>query len=80
MMSDWVSTYDGVAAANGGLDLEMPKGDHMNLQTLMPAIQDGRVKPATIDEKVTHVLETAGHFGWLRIGVADAWGARCVLA
>jgi beta-glucosidase len=26
MMSDWVATYDGVAAANGGLDLEMPTG------------------------------------------------------
>src|SRR5438128_4843710 len=26
MMSDWTSTYDAVAAANGGLDLEMPSG------------------------------------------------------
>src|SRR6202171_5222449 len=26
MMSDWVATYDSVAAANGGLDLEMPAG------------------------------------------------------
>jgi beta-glucosidase len=65
MMSDWVATYDGVAAANGGLDLEMPKGTHMNTETLMPAIKDGRVKEATIDEKVTHVLETAEHFRWL---------------
>ena len=23
-MSDWDSTYDGVGAVNGGLDLEMP--------------------------------------------------------
>ncbi len=30
MMSDWVATYDGVGAANGGLDLEMPTGKHMN--------------------------------------------------
>ncbi len=27
MMSDWTSVYDGVAAANGGLDLEMPSGN-----------------------------------------------------
>src|ERR1700679_2942866 len=26
MMSDWNATYDGVAAANAGLDLEMPSG------------------------------------------------------
>jgi beta-glucosidase len=26
MMSDWDATYDAVAAANGGLDLEMPRG------------------------------------------------------
>ncbi len=65
MMSDWVATYDGVAAANGGLDLEMPKGAHMNAQTLLPAIKDGRVKAQTIDEKVNHILETAERFGWL---------------
>jgi beta-glucosidase len=33
MMSDWSSTYDGVAAANGGLDLEMPSGAFMNRKT-----------------------------------------------
>jgi beta-glucosidase len=65
MMSDWVATYDGVAAANGGLDLEMPTGDHMNAKILLPAIQDGRVKEATIDDKVRHILTTAARFGWL---------------
>src|SRR6185503_12529552 len=29
MMSDWSATYDGVAAANGGLDLEMPSGANL---------------------------------------------------
>ena len=65
MMSDWVATYDGVAAANGGLDLEMPNGAFMNAKNLLPAIKDGRVKTATIDEKITHILETAARFGWL---------------
>jgi beta-glucosidase len=65
MMSDWVATYDGVGAANGGLDLEMPTGKHMNKATLLPAIRDGRVKEATIDEKVRHILTTAASFGWL---------------
>ncbi len=65
MMSDWVATYDAVGAANGGLDLEMPKGDHMNNEKLLPAIREGRVKEATIDEKVRHILTTAACFGWL---------------
>jgi beta-glucosidase len=38
IMSDWDSTYDGVAAVNGGLDLEMPAGAHMYRATLLPAI------------------------------------------
>jgi beta-glucosidase len=65
MMSDWVSTYDAVGAANGGLDLEMPNGAFMNKEKLLPAIRDGRVKEATIDEKVRHILSTAARFGWL---------------
>jgi beta-glucosidase len=65
MMSDWVATYDGVAAANGGLDLEMPTGAFMNRKNLLPAVKDGRVSVATIDEKVRHILETADRFGWL---------------
>lgn len=65
LMSDWVATYDGVAAANGGLDLEMPNGAFMNQKNLLPAVKDGRVKESTIDEKITHILDTADRFGWL---------------
>jgi beta-glucosidase len=65
MMSDWDATYDAVGAANGGLDLEMPKGKYMNKENLLSAIRDGRVKEFTIDEKVRHILTTAARFGWL---------------
>lgn len=65
MMSDWVSTYDGVAAANAGMDLEMPSGAHMNRETLLPAIETGKVKVAAIDDKVRRILRTAVRFGWL---------------
>src|SRR5712691_3159789 len=51
MMSDWNATYDGVAAANGGLDLEMPSGAYMNRKNLLPAIEQGKVSVATIDDK-----------------------------
>jgi beta-glucosidase len=65
MMSDWDATYDALGAANGGLDLEMPKGKFMNRENLLPAVRDGRVKEASIDEKVRRILLTAAHMGWL---------------
>ena len=65
MMSDWTSTYDAVAAANGGLDLEMPSGVFLNRKNLEPAIQQGKVSVATIDDKVRRILRTAVRFGWL---------------
>jgi len=65
MMSDWDSTYDGVGAANGGLDLEMPSGKFMNRDALLPALKTGKVSEATIDDKVRRILRTAIRFGWL---------------
>ncbi len=65
LMSDWGATHDGIAAANGGLDLEMPSGDFMNAKTLLPAIQGGKVSEAVIDKKVRHILWTAVRFGFL---------------
>ena len=47
VMSDWSATYDGVEAANGGLDLEMPRAKCMNRDVLIPAIKDGRVSEST---------------------------------
>jgi len=65
IMSDWDATYDGVAAANGGLDLEMPSGSFMNRATLLPMVKSGKVSEATIDDKVRGILRTAIRFGWL---------------
>src|SRR6266850_1860417 len=65
IMSDWSGTYDGIEAANAGQDLEMPSGLHMNQQILRPAIEQGKVSIATIDDKVRRILSTAVRFGWL---------------
>jgi beta-glucosidase len=65
LMSDWFATYDGVAAVNAGQDLEMPFGAFMNQKTLVPAVQQGKVSTATIDEHVRRILRTAARFGWL---------------
>ncbi len=64
LMSDWGSTYDGIAAANAGLDLEMPRGEFMNRTTLLPAVRQGKVTEAIIDDKVRRILRTALRFSF----------------
>jgi beta-glucosidase len=64
MMSDWEATHDGIAAANAGLDLEMPSARFMNKQTLLPAMQRGELSLATIDDKVRRILRKAVQFGF----------------
>src|SRR5437764_1078480 len=65
LMSDWTANYDGVAAANAGLDLEMPDAKAMNSSVLLPALREGKVSQATIDDKVRRILRTAIRFGFL---------------
>jgi beta-glucosidase len=64
LMSDWDATYDGVAAANSGLDLEMPDAKAMKPSVLLPAIREGKVSQGTIDDKVRRILRTAIRFGF----------------
>ncbi len=65
VMSDWGATYDGIAAANGGLDLEMGNAEFMTAKNLIPAIKSGKVSEAVIDQKVRRILRTALQFGFL---------------
>lgn len=64
-MSDWNATYSAVGAANGGLDLEMPRARFMNAENLRPALENGLVTEATVDEKCRHILQTLIAFGFL---------------
>ena len=64
LMSDWGATHDGVAAANGGLDLEMPSPTFMNGDTLLPAIDHGTMPVAILDDKVRRILRKAIEFGF----------------
>jgi beta-glucosidase len=64
LMSDWDATYDGIAAANNGLDLEMPSPRFMNAATLIPAVKAGKVKESTIDDKVLRLLRTELRYGF----------------
>jgi len=65
LMSDWNATYDGIAAASAGLDLEMPRAIFMNAATLLPAIQDGRLPKAVLDDKVRRILRREIEYGLL---------------
>jgi beta-glucosidase len=71
LMSDWDATHDAVAAANAGLDLEMPKPTYFNRATLLPAIRAGAVSVATIDDKIRRLFRTAVRFGFLDRPQAD---------
>jgi beta-glucosidase len=65
LMSDWDATYDGVAAANNGLDLEMPDAAFMNAADMLAAVKSGKVKESTIDGKVLRLLRTVLRYGFL---------------
>src|ERR1700687_1414845 len=65
VMSDWDATHDGIAAAIGALDLEMPWGKFMNRKTLLPALQEGRVSIGVVDDKVRRILRKVIEFGFL---------------
>ena len=72
LMSDWGPTHDGIAAANAGLDLEMPSAAFMNKPTLLPAIQSGQVPLAVINDKVRRILRKAIQFGFYDREQTDA--------
>jgi len=65
VMSDWTATYDGIAAANGGLDLEMPFAKLMTPETLKAGLANGKLSMSVLDEKCRRILRTAIQFGWL---------------
>lgn len=65
LMSDWDATYDGVAAANGGLDLEMPNARFMTAETLIPALKSGALTEATLDDKIRRLLRVTLMYGFL---------------
>lgn len=64
IMSDWGAIHDTVAAANACTDLEMPGGEFWTREKLLPAIHNGKVSIAAIDDKVRSILRQAVVFGF----------------
>ncbi len=65
VMSDWRSTYDGIVSAKAGLDLEMPSGKYMNKETLIDAINEGKLDKSVVDDKVRRILHVYKNFSFL---------------
>ncbi len=55
-MSDWGAVHGTLGTARNGLDLEMPTGIYMNPETLTGAVDSGKVKIKTINNKVRNIL------------------------
>ena len=64
-MSDWGAVDNGLKAFKAGLDLEMPAADKMRPALLLPALRDGSLSTAELDDKVRRILRTAVRFGFL---------------
>lgn len=64
-VSDWWSVHDTIDAALGGLDQEMPTGEHFGAP-LKRAIEQGTVPATVLDDKVRRIWRTMA-----RIGILD---------
>jgi beta-glucosidase len=65
VMSDWGAVHDGPGAANAGMDLEMPRGAHMNQESLAPLIAASKIDVSIIDDKIRRILRTIIAAGFL---------------
>lgn len=65
LMSDWHSVHDPLGAALGGIDLEMPYGQHMSPEHLQQLLDAGALSQEVIDEKVLTILSTIIRAGFL---------------
>ena len=71
VMSDWVSCYDTLGMANGGLDLEMPRAKWYAADKVEPLLAGGSVTAATLDDKIRRQLRVAFEMGWFDRPQAD---------
>ncbi|MET8979476.1 glycoside hydrolase family 3 C-terminal domain-containing protein [Streptomyces sp. NPDC004539] len=57
VVSDWGAVADPVAAAAGGLDLEMPSTGELSPTRIVAAVQDGRLDETIVDTAVSRILD-----------------------
>ncbi len=64
VMSDWGAVHSTEGVAAYGLDLEMPGGDFLTKEKLLPLVKEGKVKEATIDDKIKRMLRVMFRMGY----------------
>lgn len=64
VMSDWGAVHSIKGVATYGLDLEMPGGDFLTKEKLLPLIAAGIVKESTIDDKIKRMLRVMFRMGY----------------
>jgi beta-glucosidase len=65
LMSDWGATHNALAAATGGLDLEMPSGTYFNPEALSALVNTYQLSESQIDDKVRRILQLIVRNGFL---------------
>jgi len=66
VMSDWGAVHSTLETANNGLDLEMPYGEFLGKEKLLPLVKEGKVKESTVDDKIRRMLSVM-----FRVGLFD---------
>ena len=62
ILSDWSNAVeDTVEAAQAGLDMEMPKGDHFG-EDLIEAVRSGKVSESAVDEAASRIMRQLFRF------------------
>lgn len=64
VMSDWGAVHSTEGVATNGLDLEMPGGDFLAKEKLLPLVKEGKVKESTIDDKIKRMLRVMFRMGY----------------
>jgi len=64
VMSDWGAVHSTKGVATYGLDLEMPGGDFLTREKLLPLVQQGTLKQSTIDDKIRRMLRVMFRMGY----------------
>jgi beta-glucosidase len=73
--SDWGGTHSTAAAANAGLDMDMPGNDGFFGTTLQSAVTSGQVSQATINTAVSEILTQMFAFGMFDKAPSGSTGA-----
>ncbi len=63
VMSDWGAVHSTIETARAGLDIEMPSGRFLTVDTLSDAVKNGAVREEVINDKVYRMLFTMFSMG-----------------